>query len=149
MLFNFNTNYFNFSPPHNAIKTLDKEKDPINGCPIKAIPEGWTLWDRIEIKGSKTCGELCDYLKEKYQIIVETIFIGDIMVYDTFLAIKKNKDLKIENVYTESIGKPISDKKEFLSINVAAFIPATKINGKDYENVKVLSPLIKYIFREN
>ena len=147
-IFNFNTNYFNFSPPHKAIKTLDKELDPINRCPIKAIPEGWTSWDRIEVKGSKTCGELCEYLKEKYQIIVDTIFIDNIMIYDTFLAIKKNKDLKIEDVYAESMGKPICDKKMFLLIDVAAFIPVTKINGKDYENVKVLSPLIKYIFRE-
>jgi ubiquitin-activating enzyme E1 len=147
-IFNFNTNYFNFSPPHKAIKTLDKELDPINRCPIKAIPEGWTSWDRIEVKGSKTCGELCEYLKEKYQIIVDTIFIDNIMIYDTFLAIKKNKDLKIEDVYAESMGKQICDKKMFLLIDVAAFIPVTKINGKDYENVKVLSPLIKYIFKE-
>ena len=146
--FNLNSNYFYFSIPHEPIKTLDKAPDAVNGA-FKAVPEGWTSWDRIEIKGSKTCGEMCEYLKEKYQIIVDTIFIDKIMVYDTFLEIKKNKDLKIEDVYSKSIGKPISDKKKFLSVNVVAYVPEAKIMEKDYKNVSVLSPLIKYMFREN
>ena len=146
--FNLNTNYYYFAPPYKAIETIDKEPDAINSA-FKAVPEGWTSWDRIEIKGSKTCGELCDYLKEKYKIIVDTIFIGEIMVYDTFLEIKKNKDLKIEEVYAKSIGKPISDKKKFLSIHVVAYVPEAKIKDKEYKNISVLSPLIKYMFREN
>ena len=146
--FNLNSNYFYFAPPHEAIKTLDKSPDSTNGA-FKAVPEGWTSWDRIEVKGSKTCGELCELLKEKYGILVDTIFIDELMIYDTFLEIKKNKDLKIEDVYAKYSGKAISPKKNYLSINVISFVPEAKINGKDYKNVNVLSPLIKYMFREN
>ena len=146
--FNLNSNYFYFAPPHEAVKTLDKSPDQINSA-FKAVPEGWTSWDRIEVKGSKTCGELCEYLKGKYGIIVDTIFIDEIMVYDTFLEVKKNKDLKIEDVYAKYSGKPISDKKRFLSIHVVAIVPEAKINGKDYKNVNALSPLVKYMFRDN
>ena len=146
--FNLNANYFYFSPPYEAIKTLDKEPTAINGA-FKAVPEGWTVWDRIEIKGSKTCGELCQYLNEKYKINVDTIFIEDLMIYDTFLEIKKNKDLKIEDVYAKSTGKAISDKKKFFMINIAAIVPEATIKEKKYQNISVLSPLIKYMFREN
>ena len=146
--FNFNSNFYYFSLPPEAMKTEDKEPTSINGA-FKAVPEGWTSWDRIEIKGSKTCGELCEYMKEKYGINVDTIFIEDIMIYDTFLEIKRNKDLKIEAVYADCTGNPIPDKKKFLTINFVAKIPEAKINGKDYKNVDVLSPLINYRFRDN
>ena len=88
-------------------------------------------------------------MKEKYGINVDTIFIEDIMIYDTFLEIKRNKDLKIEAVYADCTGNPIPDKKKFLTINFVAKIPEAKINGKDYKNVDVLSPLINYRFRDN
>ena len=146
--FNLNSNYFYFAPPHEAVKTLDKSPDQINSA-FKAVPEGWTSWDKIEVKGSKTCGEFCEYLKNKYKIEVDTILIDKMMVYDTFLEAKKNKDLKIEDVYVQYNGKPIPDKKKDFSISIVAFVPETKINGKDYKNVSVLSPLIKYIFKDN
>ena len=146
--FNLNSNYFYFCPPYEAIKTLDKEPTAINGA-FKAVPEGWTSWDRIEVKGSKTCGEMCEYLKDKYKIVVDTIFIEELMLYDTFLEIKKNKDLKIEDVYVQSTGKPISDKKKFFSITIVAYFPEAEINGKQYQRVSVLCPMVKYMFREN
>ena len=88
-------------------------------------------------------------MKNKYKIEVDTILIDKMMVYDTFLEAKKNKDLKIEDVYVQYNGKPIPDKKKDFSISIVAFVPETKINGKDYKNVSVLSPLIKYIFKDN
>ena len=145
--FNFNTNFFYFPAPHEAIKTLDKDPDAINGA-FKAIPNGWTSWDRIEIKGSKTCGEFCEYLNKKYNIIVETIFIDEKMIYDTFLPIKKNKDLKIEDVYAKIIGKEIPEKKNLLTIHIVGKVSDVKINGKDYQTANVLSPFINYMFRE-
>ena len=33
---------------------------------MKAVPEGWNIWDVMEIKGPKTCGELINEFKEKY-----------------------------------------------------------------------------------
>ena len=60
-----------------------------------------------------------------------------------------NKDLKIEDVYANYSKKPIPEKKTFLSIHVVATVSEAKINGKDYKNVNVLSPLVKYMFRDN
>ena len=146
--FNLNSNYFYFSPPHDAIKTEDKEADANNGV-FKAVPEGWTSWDKIEIKGSKTCGEFCEFLEKKYNINVDTIFIEQLMIYDTFLELKKNKDLKIEDVYAKSIKiKEIPEKTKFLPIHISATVSNTKIKGKEYKTAYVLLPLIKYLFRE-
>jgi len=53
------------------------------------------------------------------------------MVYDTFLESKKNKDLKVEDVYVKFSEKPIPDKKKYFSLSIVVFVPETKINGKD------------------
>ena len=71
------------------------------------------------------------------------------MVYDTFLEAKKNKDLKVEDVYVKFSEKPIPDKQKYFSLSIVDFVPETKINGKDYKNDSVLFPLIKYMFRDN
>ena len=59
--FNICSNYFFFSKPSDPIKMKDSEFDDKIMGPVKAIPEGWNAWDRIEIKESKICGELIDY----------------------------------------------------------------------------------------
>ena len=145
--FNLSTNSFYFAPPYDTIKTEDKSPDALNGA-FKAIPNGWTSWDSIEIKGSKTCGELCEILNKKYGINVDTIFIDELMIYDSFLPIKKNKDLKIEDVYATKKKKKISDKKRFLPIHIVATVSDVKINGKEYKSANVLTPPIIYMFRE-
>ena len=131
--FNLNNDYFYLSPPQSAIKMKGKE-----GI-YKVIPEEWSVWDIIEIRGPKTCGELCDYLKEKYNIIVDVITIGDKMIYATFSDIKDNLTVKIEDAYRSALTRGISETISFLIINIDGNIPN--------ENVSILFPKIKYIFR--
>jgi ubiquitin-activating enzyme E1 len=38
---------FVFSEPIPPNKNISKEKDPFLECPVKAIPEGWTIWDKV------------------------------------------------------------------------------------------------------
>ena len=139
--FNLNNDYFFLSPPQPPIKMQDKE-----GM-YKVIPEGWNVWDIIEIKGSKTCGEFCECLKEKYDTIVDIISIGDKMIYATFLDIKSNINTKIEDVYKNIIEKELPETTNFFIINVGGNILKTKFGDKTYENVSVLLPKIKYIFK--
>ena len=146
--FNLNSNYFNYTPPHEVKKFLDRGPDNSNHA-FKAVPVGWTKWDIIEVKGSKTCGELCEYLKDKYEILVDTILIDDIIIYDTILEVKNNKAHKIEDVYVNYTRKPNFDKKRFLYIQIISIVPVAIINGREYKDVNVLFPLIKYNFSDN
>jgi len=45
---------FLFSEPTEANKTKSKELDPILGCPVQAIPEDYTIYDKIVINGPMT-----------------------------------------------------------------------------------------------
>ena len=46
---------------------VSKDHDPVVMGPVKARPEGFTPWEKIEVSGLKTLKELNDYLLEKVQ----------------------------------------------------------------------------------
>ena len=62
-----------FSEPSEPVKMVDAEYSENSRGPMKAVPEGWNIWDVIEIKGPKTCGELINEFKEKYDVNVDMI----------------------------------------------------------------------------
>ena len=54
---------FVFSEPAEAIKTKSVDYDPIMMGPVKAIPEGFTVYDKIVVdKGSLTFQQLFNHL---------------------------------------------------------------------------------------
>ena len=60
--------------PAKQIKHIDNEYDEeING-PVKAIPQNWTVWDKIIIKGPKTLEQFIEYIQIEFK--VNTILIS-------------------------------------------------------------------------
>ena len=131
-----------FSEPLEPVKITDSDDSE----PRKAVPEGWNMWDVIEIKGPKTCGELVDDFKKKYDVDVD-ILNGN---GETFLNLMmgKNKEkleMKIEDLYEKSRQKKI--KKNYLLIQVIGTILEGKIGNKTYKNISAYIPPIKYYFK--
>ncbi|CAI2378865.1 unnamed protein product [Moneuplotes crassus] len=130
---------FVFTEPIEASKTKDVEMDPIMFGPVKAIPEGWTIWDTIEIVGSMTCQEFFDKLKTDYGIETTLLSTGNIALYNDYLPGKKHAprlERKIEDIYAD-IGKPV-EGRNYITLEVGA---ATVDEGVD-----VTMPKIKYQF---
>jgi len=50
---------------------------------------GWTNWDKIDIPGPKTLQEIFDYVKEKYEVNLSIVTIGDIMIYTSGMTPKE------------------------------------------------------------
>jgi len=139
-------NNYCFPNPDKPVKMEDKEVD---NTPRKFIPEGWNSWDRLEVKETKTCKELCEYLKQKYNVEIENLSIDNRTIYDIYLpSFKKNGDLKIEDIYEKNFGKKIDDKKRYLLIRVLGIISETKIKDKTYNNIPISMPHIKYILKK-
>ena len=148
MFLNLSSNYYLFIPPSEPIKMKDNENDRITMGPVKAIPEGWNVWDRIILKESKTCGELIDYLKKTYNIDIDMLSADGVTIITTFLDSAKSRyGRKIEDIYEEVSKKKISEKKNYLNIQVIATIAEAKIGERTFQNVSVFMPSIKYIFR--
>ena len=143
--FNLNSNFFFFSKPSEPIKMQDKEMDPLLMSPTKAIPEGWNCWDKIEIKGPKTIGELIDYLKKTYNVDVDILTVNGVTIIATFLdGAKKKMDVKIEDAYQQISEKKLD--KNYLNIQVIGNINNVTIEGKTFEKASAFIPPIKYIF---
>jgi ubiquitin-activating enzyme E1 len=45
---------FVFSEPTEVNKNKSKELDPILGCPVQCIPEGFTIYDKTIVEGPMT-----------------------------------------------------------------------------------------------
>ncbi len=138
------SNLYNFQIPSKPIKMKDKKYDDTLMEPLKAIPEGWNSWDRIEINETKTCGQLVDYLKEKYNIKVDMLSIDEIDI-NVFMG-KNNEKMnrKIEEAYEKKSKKKISEKKKYLIIQVVGSVEETVIEDETFKNVGVSFPTIKY-----
>ena len=135
-----------FSEPSPPIKMEDSEYSETTKGPMKAIPEGWNIWDVIEIKGPKTCGEFVDDFKQKYNVNIEML-VGN---GETFLNLMFGKDetkmkTKIEELYEKSKKKTI--KKNYLLIQALGTIPEAKIGENTFKNVSAYIPPIKYYFK--
>ena len=143
--FNLGNNYFIFDEPCEPIYKKDKKTSKI-GKPIKVIPENLSVWDKIEIKGSKTCGELIDYLKKTYNIDIDLLVSGNIILINTTLtSYKKLLNLKLEDIYNEKAKFKL--EKNYMIINVIAYIENVKIEDEEFEDASVDMPIIKYIFK--
>jgi ubiquitin-activating enzyme E1 len=83
---------FVFSEPDEIKKTKSKDYDPIMGGAIKAIPEGFTIYDKITINvGSITFQQLFDHLKEKNGLDVSMVACGKVALYNAWLPGGKHK----------------------------------------------------------
>jgi small GTP-binding protein len=147
-LIDLGSNNYCLMKPRPPNKKKDKKPTNENKYPKKIIPEGWNSWDRIEIRGSKTCGELLDYLKETYNIDVDMLYVGtDIPIYNINSSLKNNKGIKIEEAYEKKMNIKIKEDIKYFLLSIIGKVPETEIEGETYKNVSVDIPPIKYIFK--
>ena len=133
-------------PPSDPKKMEDRLLDEKISNPVKVIPKERTVWDKIVIKGSKTCGEIIEYLKKAYNIEIDMLVCGDIIIIDLFFpSAEKKLGLKIEDIYNEKAKFKL--EKNYMIISVIAYIENVEIEGKKVEYASVDMPNIKYIFK--
>lgn len=129
-----------FSEPMPPLKTVSKDHDPVVMGPVKARPEGFTPWEKIEVNGLTTLGELNDYLLEKVQAEVMIISAGNVCLYNKYSpAHKKRLQQPLKALYEEISKKgPMPAKKQYLEIEVSASDPE--------DDVDVMIPTVKFNF---
>jgi ubiquitin-activating enzyme E1 len=134
----FNTafNFYQINNPSDVIHMEDKEYDIIFDGPLKAIPQGWTVWDIINIKGPMTCQNFIDYLLKEYEVKITSISSNSKSIIFMFMpsSIKK-KNRNIEEIYENEYG--IKIKENYLWLD---------ITGKK-DNIDVIMPKIRYYFK--
>jgi len=124
-----------FSEPLPPIKNKDNEYDEVLLGPVKAIPSGWTKWDKIDIQGPKTLEEIFAEVKERYAVNLSLLYVGDscsLYQYDTS---KDKLKLTPDQRYKEVTGTDYNSGSRFIEIVVS---------GETLDGVDAVLPPIRY-----
>lgn len=71
--------------PHEVKKIKSKDYDLIMVGPVKAVPEGHTIYDKITIaKGHLTIGQLLEILSKEHNLNVSMIACGKCALYNAY-----------------------------------------------------------------
>ena len=132
---NLGTSWFSISCPEevNIIKDYIDENNIIK---IKAIPDHYTVWDNIEIKGPLTIKEFFEYFKNTYNVEIECLNYENKCIFDNLNEPNLDDYNKtIEEIFKESFQKEIDINKKYLRLSFLGF----------QEKIEVKMPTIKYI----
>ena len=133
---------FLFTEPTEVNKIKSVELDPILGCPVKAIPEGFTIYDKLVIQGPMTFQQFFDYIKEKFNVEVSLVSCGKIALFNMYLPGKKHESRKpreMAEVYREiAKDEPLPPGRKYLALEIAG-----EVIG---EGADCSMPTVKYFF---
>jgi len=141
---NLAVSLFVFTEPDEIGKVKSKDFDPIMGCPVKAIPEGWTIYDKTHVdQGSLTFQQFFDYLKEKVGIEISMVACGKVALYNAYLPSQAHKprlQQKVEDVFNQISKEELPADRRYLVLEVSG---ETVDDGSDF-NI----PPVKYCFKK-
>ena len=148
LFFNLATNYYLFQEPSPPILNEDKT-DEEEGGPLKCIPNKWTIWDRLEMKGPKTCQEFFDEMFQKYGIKIDMLIANGEIIMSSLdeESFEKNKNKKIEDLYLSMAKVKPKENINYILLQLSANIDKATIKNKEFKDVSVEMPPIKYIFK--
>merc|ERR1739848_945543 len=94
------------SEPLPPLKTVSKDYDPIIMGPVRAKPEGFTTWEKVDINlGDATLKQFVDYLMNDVGVEVMIMSAGNACLYNAYLpAHKKRLAEKVTTVW-ETVTK--------------------------------------------
>jgi len=129
------------SEPLPPMQTKSKDHDPIIMGPVRAKPEGFTTWDKVEVSlGDATMKQFVDYLMDEVGVEVMIMSAGNACLYNAYLpAHKKRLNEKVSTVWETVTKQKLSPKKTYLTIEVSASDPD--------DGVDVQIPTIMFKFR--
>lgn len=123
------------SDPLPPVRNKDKDMDPILLGPIKAIPPGWTNWDKIDIQGPKSFEAIFKEIKERYSVVLNMVAIGEIMVYSAGMTKAERLKLTPEEAFKAIKGVEYNPLRRYIELTVS---------GETFDGVDAFLPLVRY-----
>lgn len=140
---NLAVSLFVITEPDEIAKVKSKEYDPIMAGPVKAIPEGYTIYDKTLIdEGALTFQEFFDYLKKTINVDISMVACGKVALYNAYLpsgAHKPRLQEKMEDVYLRISKEELPATRYYLVLEVSG---ETCDTGEDF-----VIPPVKYCFK--
>merc|ERR1712072_204291 len=64
--------------------------------PLKAIPEGFTSWDKIEVRGPATLQQIFDQIKQSHNVNASMVTLGKVLIYNNYDPNKEKQKARLE-----------------------------------------------------
>lgn len=127
-----------FSEPITPPKTVSVEYDPVSAGPLRAKPEGFTLWDKVEIvKHDATLQDVFDDLKSRFNVSVCLVSAGNTLLFNSFMPSHKQRlSVPIQQLFESSTKKPVG--RNYLTVEVSC--------SDEADGVDVVLPPVKVVF---
>jgi ubiquitin-activating enzyme E1 len=129
-----------FSEPVPPITIKSSDCDPVMCCPVRAYPEPFTGWDKLEIQGPFTLQEFIDHLADRHKLKVNILSSGRACLYNRYQANGNEGRLskQLHELYQEISDTQIIEGRRYLAVLVSS-------NHVD-EGIDTATPVIKYSF---
>lgn len=117
---NLGISMINFSEPMPPVVAQDKDYDEVLLGPVKALPEKWNTWARIEVEGSQMkLKDLISELNQRFDIEMEGVTFGKVMVWNSYGGGYDERELTIEEIYAKHVG-PFYEGKRYVVMSISA-----------------------------
>jgi hypothetical protein len=110
---------------------------------VKAIPEGYTIYEKIVVEGPLTFEQFFEEMKTRFNIDVTLVSSGKVALYNSYLPGNKHavrRPRHIEDVYREIAEEPIPAGRYYLALELGGEVIG---EGCDFS-----MPTVKYIFEK-
>jgi len=118
--------------------------DPATQMEVKAVPENWTTWDKVNIEADDvTLENFLDVFKERHHgCSLDTLASSDgklLYLWTDKTTFEKNKKRKLTDVYAEVSGPIFPQSRKYLVLEGS---------GEDTDSNTALIPRIIYTFKK-
>ena len=118
-------------------KNVSKAMDKVMRGPVKAIPEGYTIWDRIVLKGPMQIGQIAEFFRKEYECDLSIISVDEHCLFMKYNpSASKRLVMTPDAALREIIKKDVTMKYLILEATISWL--------KDYK-VSVSVPTIQYM----
>jgi len=128
---------FAFSEPVEPQKHVSQTKtQPFK----KAIPEGWTLWDTMDVNGDLTFQELVNLFKDKHGLVVTSVAAGTSLIYNAYIPkYKERLPKKVSEVWKTICGDQWDPSCTYVDMSVECELP-------EDDTIEVDLPIVRFNF---
>lgn len=138
---NLAVNIIVMSEPQPPIKTYSKAYDRISQGPVKAYPEGFSTWQKLNIEGPCTLGEFMEKMHIQYKMKVKIVSSGKTCLYNGYLLNNAHGDRlakPLHILYEEISRTKIISGRKYLALEVSC-------DGSE-DGCEYTVPVIRYTF---
>jgi len=118
---NLGVNVYVASEPNPPKRNRSKTLDPISGMPVRAVPEGWTIWDKVEVRiGDASVGQLIEHLEARFDASVSMITAGKFMLFAPSVNTghQQRRPRKVREVFAEVTKAQLPAARKYILLDV-------------------------------